>query len=288
MSSSEVSAPAVIETKLRVPSPRPEQVPRPRLLEMLEEGLDCRVTLVSAPAGYGKTILLSQWLRSREADGVFAWVSLDEQDDDPIRLWRHVVEALGRGALGEESGGAVLAALSVAGAKVPGTVLPMLINELGEVRRRVLLVLDDYQFAAGEGCHESMGFFVEHLPENVHLVLATRTDPPFHLGRLRARGELNEVRTEHLAFTVEEVSSLLNERLQLHVGPEDLAVLLDRTEGWPAGIYLAVSPWKDRRTCTPRSPRSGAATATSWTSWGKRSSLASPRTRGGSCSRPRC
>ena len=240
MSSPEVSAAAVIETKLRVPSPRPEQVPRPRLLAMLEEGLDCRVTLVSAPAGYGKTILLSQWLRSRAADGDFAWVSLDEQDDDPIRLWRHVVEALGRGALGEESGGAVLAALSVAGAKVSVTVLPMLINELGEVRRRVLLVLDDYQFAAGEGCHESMGFFVEHLPENVHLVLATRTDPPFHLGRLRARGELNEVRTEHLAFTEQEVVSLLNERLQLHLGPEDLAVLLDRTEGWPAGIYLAV------------------------------------------------
>jgi LuxR family transcriptional regulator, maltose regulon positive regulatory protein len=173
-------------------------------------------------------------------NGVRAHLATLERDGPPRQWWRQAVEALGRGALGEESGGAVLAALSVAGAKVPGTVLPMLINELGEVRRRVLLVLDDYQFAAGEGCHESMGFFVEHLPENVHLVLATRTDPPFHLGRLRARGELNEVRTEHLAFTGEEVSSLLNERLQLHVGPEDLAVLLDRTEGWPAGIYLAV------------------------------------------------
>jgi LuxR family maltose regulon positive regulatory protein len=102
------------------------------------------------------------------------------------------------------------------------------------------LVLDDYQFAAGKRCRESMDFFVEHLPENVHLVLATRSDPPLHLGRLRARGELNEVRTEHLAFTAEEVASLLNEKLRLHVGPEDLAVLLDRTEGWPAGIYLAV------------------------------------------------
>ncbi len=104
MSSPEVSTPAVIETKLRVPSPRPEQVPRPRLLRMLEEGLDCRVTLVSAPTGYGKTILLSQWLRSRAAKGVFAWVSLDEQDDDPIRMWRHIVGSLGRGALGKSSG----------------------------------------------------------------------------------------------------------------------------------------------------------------------------------------
>src|SRR5215211_8684610 len=191
MSTSDVSAPAVIETKLRVPSPRPEQVPRPRLLEMLEEGLDGRVTLLSAPAGYGKTILLSQWLRSREADGAFAWVSLDDQDDDPIRLWRHIVESLGRGALGEEFGTAILATLSVANAKVSGTALPMLVNALGETPQRVLLVLDDYQFATGEGCHESMDFFVEHLPENVHLVLATRSDPPLHLGRLRARGELS-------------------------------------------------------------------------------------------------
>ena len=240
MSTSDVSAPAVIETKLRVPSPRPEQVPRPRLLEMLEEGLDGRVTLLSAPAGYGKTILLSQWLRSREADGAFAWVSLDEQDDDPIRLWRHIVESLGRGALGEEFGTAILATLSVANAKVSGTALPMLVNALGETPQRVLLVLDDYQFATGEGCHESMDFFVEHLPENVHLVLATRSDPPLHLGRLRARGELSEIRTEHLAFTEQEVATLLNERLRLRVGPDDLAVLLDRTEGWPAGIYLAV------------------------------------------------
>jgi hypothetical protein len=149
--SSPDSAPAVIETKLRVPSPRPEQVLRPRLLGMLEEGLDCRVTLVSAPAGYGKTILLSQWLRSREADGVFAWVSLDEQDGDPIRLWRHIVESLGRGAQGDEFGAAILAALSVAGAEVSGTVLPTLVNVLGEVPPRVLLVLDDYQFAAGGG-----------------------------------------------------------------------------------------------------------------------------------------
>ena len=240
MSTSEVSAPAVVETKLLVPSPRPEQVLRPRLLAMLEEGLDRRVTLVSAPAGCGKTILLSNWLRSWDADGVFAWVSLDEQDDDPIRLWRHILESLGRGPLGGEFGVAVLAALSVAGAKVSGAVLPMLVNELGGVPQRVLLVLDDYQFATGEGCHEAMDFFVEHLPGNVHLVLSTRSDPPLHLGRLRAMGELNEVRTEHLAFTEQEVASLLNERLQLHLGPEDLAVLLDRTEGWPAGIYLAV------------------------------------------------
>ena len=288
MSSSEVSTPAVIETKLRVPSPRPEQVPRPRLLGILEEGLDCRVTLVSAPTGYGKTILLSQWLRSREAKGVFAWVSLDEQDDDPIRMWRHIVESLGRGALGEEFGADVLAMLSVAGANVSGTVLPVLVNELGEVSRSVLLVLDDFQFATGTGSHVSMDFFVEHLPENVHLVLATRSDPPLHLGRLRARGELNEVRTEQLAFTEEEVASLLNEKLDLHVGPEDLAVLLDRTEGWPAGIYLAVLSLEGKEDVHASIASSGAATGTSSICWVKRSWPDCPRTKDDSCSRPRC
>src|SRR5215211_3556547 len=132
---SDSSGPTVIGTKLRAPSPRPEQVLRPRLLEMLDEGLDGKVTLVSAPAGYGKTILLSQWLRARDAGS--AWVSLDEQDDDPVRLWRHIVEALDRSSAGEGFGAPVLAALSVAGARVVDTVLPMLVNELGEVSQEV-------------------------------------------------------------------------------------------------------------------------------------------------------
>jgi LuxR family transcriptional regulator, maltose regulon positive regulatory protein len=195
------SAPTVIRTKLRVPSPRPEQVVRPRLLEMLDAGLAGKVTLISAPAGYGKTILLSQWLTSEAKDSSFAWVSLDEQDSDPIRLWRHIVESLGQYVQGEEFGAAVLAALSVARMRVVDTVVPMLVNELGEVPQKVTLVLDDYQFATGDGCRESMDFFVEYLPENVHLVLATRSDPPLHLGRLRARGELSELRTEQLAFS---------------------------------------------------------------------------------------
>ena len=233
------SATAVVRTKLRVPSPRPEQVIRPRLFEMLEAGLERKVTLVSAPAGYGKMILLSQWLTSNETNGAFAWVSLDEQDNDPIRLWRHIVESLGRGVPLEGFGAAALAALNVAGAGVVDTVLPRLVNELGEVPQKVKLVLDDYQFATEDGCRESMEFFVEHLPENFHLVLATRSDPPLRLGRLRARGELAEIRTEELAFTEREAAFLLNGRLHLAVVGADLRVLLDRTEGWPAGIYLA-------------------------------------------------
>jgi len=243
---SDSSGPTVIGTKLRAPSPRPEQVLRPRLLKMLDEGLEGKVTLISAPAGYGKTILLSQWLTSEAKDGSFAWVSLDEQDNHPIRLWRHIVESLGQSVPGGESGSAVLTALSVTGARVVDTVVPMLVNKLGEVPQKVTLVLDDYQFATDDGCLESMDFFVEHLPENVHLVLATRSDPPLHLGRLRARGELSEIRTQQLAFSEAEAAFLLNDTLHLKVAPDDLAVLLDRTEGWPAGIYLAVLSMKGK------------------------------------------
>jgi LuxR family maltose regulon positive regulatory protein len=243
---SDSSSPMVIGTKLRVPSPRREQMLRPRLLEMLDEGLDGKVTLISAPAGYGKTTVLSQWLASEEKIGSFAWVSLDEQDNDPIRLWRHIVEALALAMPEKEFGGSVVAALSVTGAGVVDTVVSMLVNELGEVPQKVSLVLDDYQFATNDECRESMDFFVEHLPENVHLVLATRSDPPLHLGRLRARAQINEIRTEQLAFSEKETASLLNDKLHLEIDHDDLCVLLDRTEGWPAGMYLAVLSMKGK------------------------------------------
>jgi LuxR family maltose regulon positive regulatory protein len=210
------------------------------LLELLHNALECKVSVVSAPTGYGKTTLLSHWRQVEEPEVRFAWVSLDEQDNDPIRLWRHIVEAL-RQVMPEEVGfGAdVLVGMSAMGQGFIETILPTLINELAELSHPVVLVLDDYQFVTGEDSHKSVGFFVEHLPENVHLVISSRSDPPLPLGRLRARGEMNEIRTEQLAFTEEEVACLLNEKMGLDLGPDDLCVLLDRTEGWPAGIYLA-------------------------------------------------
>lgn len=234
------SGPIVVNTKLRAPTPRSEQLLRPRLLKLLETRVDRKITLVSAPAGYGKTTLLAQWLHSEEANVSFVWVSLDRQDNDLVRLWRHIVKALGQVAPGEEFGADVLVALSVAGTELVETALPVLVNELDELSHQMVVVLDDYQFVTDNGCHVSVAFFIDHLPDKVHLVLATRSDPPLHLGRLRARGELNEIRTEQLAFSEEEAASLLKERLHLQIGSDDLAVLLDRSEGWPAGIYLAV------------------------------------------------
>src|SRR5919107_2008445 len=230
----------VLKPKLRAPLPRPEQLVRRGLLKVLHDALDCKVSVISAPTGYGKTTLLAHWRRVEEDDTSFAWVSLDEQDNDPIRLWRHIVEALRR-VVPEvgDFGTNVLAGMGAMGPGFVGTALPTLINEVAELPHRVVLVLDDYQFVAEKETHESVAFFLEHLPENAHLVISSRTDPPLPLARLRAMGELSEIRTGQLAFTEEEAGCLLNEKMGLDVGPANLSVLLERTEGWPAGIYLA-------------------------------------------------
>jgi LuxR family transcriptional regulator, maltose regulon positive regulatory protein len=229
----------VLASKLRAPTPRSEQVIRPRLLEILGNTIDRKITLVSAPAGYGKTTLLAQWSHAVGDSLSFAWLTLDEQDNDPIKLWRHIVEALHLAAPEEDVGADVLVRVGVAGRSLIETSLPMLINVLAALDRRLILVLDDYQFVTNEECHESVAFFVEYLPENVHLVLASRSDPPLRLGRLRARGALNEIRDEQLAFSEEEAAHLLNETMGLDIGPDDLRLLFERTEGWPAAIYLA-------------------------------------------------
>jgi LuxR family transcriptional regulator, maltose regulon positive regulatory protein len=229
----------VLKPKLRAPLPRPEQLVRRRLLTFLSNSLNRKVSVISAPTGYGKTTLLAHWRQIEEAEMPFAWVSLDEQDNDLIRFWRHIVESLRQVVPAEDFGADVLAGMSVAGQDFVGMTLPTLINELAELPHQVVLVLDDYQFITEEDAHEGVAFFVEHLPENVHLVISSRSDPPLPLGRLRAMGEMSEIRTEQLAFSEKEAECLLNDKLELDIGPDDLSVLLERTEGWPAGIYLA-------------------------------------------------
>jgi LuxR family maltose regulon positive regulatory protein len=230
---------AVVQTKLGVPLLRSEHVLRPTLLKLLGASSECKLTLISAPAGYGKTTLLSQWGHSEEGNLPFAWISLDEQDNDVIRLWRHIIEALGQIAPKEGFGADALVGLSVVGAKLIGTVLPMLINELAELAHPVVVVLDDYHCNANKACHESMAFFIEHFPEKIHVVISTRSYPPLPLGRLRVRGEMKEIDPKQLAFSEEEATSLLREGLRVDIGLGDLRLLLERTEGWPAAIYLA-------------------------------------------------
>jgi LuxR family transcriptional regulator, maltose regulon positive regulatory protein len=236
----------VIGTKLLPPSPRLEEVPRPMLLNQLDAGSARKLTLIGAPAGYGKTTLLNQWRRAEESNRPFAWISLDKQDNDPIRLWKHIVEALHRVAPEERVGADALAGPGTVSTDLVETTLPMLINDLAELPYRVVLVLDDYHFITNGECHETVGFLIEHLPETIHLVISTRSDPPLGLGRLRARGEVNELRPEQLAFSEEEATSLLGERLGLRIGRADIEELLERTEGWPAGIYLAALSMRSR------------------------------------------
>src|SRR5215212_11491904 len=237
----------IVKPKLRAPVPRPEQLARPRLLEPLRSASEYnKITLISAPTGYGKTTLLAQWRQAEEASLPFAWVSLDEQDNDPVRLWMHIVEAIRQVAPEDEDFSADgLVTLSATGQNLLEIALPMLINELAEVHHQMVVVLDDYQFVTEERCQESVAYFLGHLPEKIHLVLSSRSDP-LPLGRLRARGEINEIRAEQLAFSEEEAATLLNERMGLAIDPGDLLLLMNRTEGWTAGIYLAALSMRNR------------------------------------------
>jgi LuxR family transcriptional regulator, maltose regulon positive regulatory protein len=191
-------------------------------------------------------MLLTQWREAEKARSPFAWVSVDEQDNDPVRLWRHILEALRQVAPSEDFAADAIGGLSAVGQGLIEITLPMLINELAELPQRMVLVLDDYQFVTDNHTLESMAFFVEHLPDNIHLIIASRSDPQLPLGRLRSRGAMTEIRTEQLAFSEEEAASLLNGRMGLDIDPDHLLLLMNRTEGWPAGIYLASISLRNR------------------------------------------
>ena len=231
--------PILLRTKLCPPAARPGLVPRARLDALLEAGAKGRLCLVDAPAGSGKTTLLAQWWRADHGARRIAWLSLDDGDDDPARFWSYVVEAfrmvepgLGEGALALLRGSGAARVLTQA-------ILPQLLNELDTAGSDLVLVLDDYHLVTSAACHASLGFFVDHLPANVHLVVATRVDPPLALARLRAGGELVELRIAELGFTSDEAGRLLQEAMGLELTAEQTQRLWERTEGWAAGLYLA-------------------------------------------------
>jgi LuxR family transcriptional regulator, maltose regulon positive regulatory protein len=231
-----VPAPDLVWTKLWPAAPRAGLIPRASLQARLQEGVQGKLCLVDAPAGFGKTTLLTQWRAAAGAAGV-AWVSLEEGDNDPTRFWLYVIEALRTVEPG--LGTAALQALRQASADPYRAVLPGLLNELNVAGSQLVLVLDDYHLITNPVCHQTFGFFLEHLPAGVHVVLAARADPPLPLARMRARGELVELRVADLQFTEEEASALLNGSMGLELAPEDVERLAERTEGWAAGLYLA-------------------------------------------------
>ena len=232
------SAGPLIETKLHAPAVRKEWVQREELVGYLAGCATSRLLLVEAPAGFGKTTAVAQWRASMIEDRPFAWVSLDRGDDDPARLWSHVVGAL-QGACPEFGGGDTLRALRAQGPDVPGKVLPRLANELAALRARVVVVLDDYHMISEPSCHDQVGFLLSHLPAAVQLVLVTRAEPPLPLARLRAAGVMAEVRAPELRFTPAQAAALVRTVAAVELTEADLADLVERTEGWPAGVYLA-------------------------------------------------
>jgi LuxR family transcriptional regulator, maltose regulon positive regulatory protein len=224
----------LFETKLRGYHPSPEMLPRPRLSETLEEARPALV-LVAAPAGFGKTTLLGQW---RELDErPFGWLTMDSSDNDPFVFWAGVVAAIRQ--VKRNFGGAAEIALRSSHVEVLDALVPLIVHELEAIKDEIVVVLDDYQLIEHRACHESLAFFLDWKPSNVEVAVSTRADPPIPISKLRAAGELLEFRAVDLCFTAEEEATFLNDALRLELAPETLGILRDRTEGWPAGVYLA-------------------------------------------------
>ena len=227
----------LLATKLHVPGTRPGFVPRARLADRLEEGLDRKLVLVSAPAGSGKTALLADWARHNRRP--VAWLSLDPGDNDPVRFWRHAAAALDQVCPGIAA--KVAALLGPPAPRSFRGVVTAVINEIAAqpAGEEILLFLDDYNLIGSLRVHESMTFLIEHLPPGLHLMLASRADPPLGLARLRAGAQLAELRAADLRFTPGEAAALLSRAAGEELPDAATAALTSRTEGWAAGLQLA-------------------------------------------------
>ena len=226
----------LLETKFHAPRRRRGVVARPRLDERLRHNQPA-LTLVSAPAGFGKTTLLAEWVAAASSEGpATAWLSLDARDSDPTVFWSYVIAAL---RTASPDVGAVALDLLRSPQSPMDAVVATLLNDLDGMSDEVVLVLDDYHVIESQELHEAVAFFLERLPPQVHLIIGSRSDPPLPLGRLRARSDLLEIRAADLRFTVEETATYLNEAMGLRLTIEDVSALEARTEGWIAALQLA-------------------------------------------------
>lgn len=225
----------LLQTKLYLPPPRPQLIVRAPLLARLSEAPIRPLTLVSAPAGFGKTTLVSQWLAQR--NGAVAWFSLDEDDSDPSRFLHYLVAALQ--AHSPRVGETALALLAAPQPPPPKTILTLLLNDLNTLTTPLLLVLDDYHLIHSQPIHEALAFLIDHLPPTLQLVITSRIDPPLPLSRWRVRNQLTEIRAADLRFTADETAIFLNEVMGLKLTSSAIATLEARTEGWIAGLQLA-------------------------------------------------
>jgi len=233
----------LIRTKLHLPFTRPGLVPRPRLQARVLEGLRGPLTLITAPAGFGKTTLVTSCIA--ESDLPAAWLSLDKNDNQEGRFLIYLIAALN----GADSRIGEAAAELMAGIQParPEAVLTSLINDLAEANTELVLVLDDYQLITSHAVHDQVAFLIEHQPGSFHLLIATRSDPPLPLARLRARSQTVELRTADLRFTEPEAARFLNEIMGLRLDAGSVALLEERTEGWIAGLQMAALSMRDRK-----------------------------------------
>jgi LuxR family transcriptional regulator, maltose regulon positive regulatory protein len=238
----------LVSTKLRPSQSRPRLITRPRLAGRLDPEVGRRLTLVSAPAGFGKSTLLGKWAEDRSGEGhPVAWLSLDDGDNDPVRFLSYLVVAL-RKSTGEETfGDGVLVALRSLEPPRSEALMAALVNEVADLDNDLDLILDDYQAIDSEAVHRIVSFLLEHLPENAHLVLSGRVDPPLPLSRLRARNQIAELGAAELAFTPEEAAAFLKGVMGLELSAEEIAALEEITEGWIGGLQLAALSMRDRK-----------------------------------------
>ena len=234
---------SIMEAKLRLPPARSEWLVRTRLIEELQHATERPVTLIAAPAGYGKTTVVSQWLASASRPATVAWISLDPSDNDPVRLWTHIATALDRaGCLIARD---IASFVAAGGYDMLTAVLPRIVDAIAAFSGDITILVDDFEVVRSAECNEQVDFFVKHLPDQAHLVLITRADPTLRLGRMRAAGRLSEIRADDLAFNVQEASSLLVAD-GIELSSDAVWELMRRTEGWPAGLYLAALSLVDR------------------------------------------
>jgi LuxR family maltose regulon positive regulatory protein len=235
----------LLTTKFHIPQLHPGLVARRRLTQRLDEALRTghRLLLICAPAGFGKTTLLSEWVA---VCGIpVAWVSLDRGDNDLVRFWSYTVAALR--TIHEGIGESILKALRAPQPPTIESLLPALLNEIAKIPDSFALILDDFSMITDQSIHDALNFFLNNLPSQMHLVLSSRDDPPWPLARLRARGEMTELREADLRFTPEETTRFLNQVMELDLPPEDVAALDARTEGWIAGLQMAAISMRGHR-----------------------------------------
>jgi LuxR family maltose regulon positive regulatory protein len=225
----------LLQTKLYIPQPQTNHVPRPHLIQRMNEGAGRKLTLVVAPAGFSKTSLLGQWIA--QTDRAVAWISLDDNDNEIARFLSYFILALQK--IDEEVGVEPLAVLQASQSPEIDTLLAMLVNELSALEGSFSLILDDYHAITNPEIHESLHFLLDHSPPNLHLIIAGRADPFLPISRYRARGELVELRMEDLRFSSDEAAQYLNQVQHLGLSEGDVLALDSRTEGWISGIHLA-------------------------------------------------